>query len=359
MTIEQLLLFAVEQNAADLHIQTGAVPRVRIGGLLREVDVPILTDEMVRRYVRAIAPAGIVEDINAAAARGLDFSYALSNRARFRCNLYSHMGSPGMVLRVIPPRIRTIEELNLPPVLADMTRARRGLILMSGVTGSGKSTTLAAMVDLLNDTYYLKILTIEDPVEFLHEPKKSLVAHTEVGRDTPSFEHGLRQAMRQAPDVIMIGELRDAETVRIALRAADTGHQVLSTVHSSNAPQTIERLLAMVPIAELSIARQQLAASLVGVVSQRLAPAKTGGVWPVVEVLRGDSVTAKYILEDRLADISRYLGTGEGGMQTFDKHILELYHRGILSGTHALAAATNPEAVSLGMRIAKATGTKS
>ncbi len=354
MTIDQILLFAVEQNAADLHLQTGAVPRLRVGGLVREIDAPALTEEQVRQYVRAIAPRGVVEDVSEAMVRGVDFSYAVGTRARFRCNLYSHLGMPGLVLRVIPPTIRTIEQLNLPPVLAEIAKARRGLTLMSGVTGSGKSTTLAAMLDLLNRTYYLKILTIEDPVEFTHAPKKSLVAHVEVGRDTPTFEHGLRQAVRQAPDVILVGELRDADTVRMALRAADTGHQVLSTVHASNASQTVERLLAMVPPGELGIARQQLSASLVGVVSQRLALSKTGAMWPVVEVLRGDSVTAKYILEDRYADLAEYITTGVRGMQTFDKHVLELYHGGILSGTQALSVATNVEAVSLGMRIGKA-----
>lgn len=356
MTVDQLLLFAVEQGAADLHLQTGAVPRLRVGGLVREIDAPALTDEQVRQYIRAIAPRGVVEDVGEAMTRGVDFSYAIGNHARFRCNLYSHLGTPGLVLRVIPPRVRTVEELNLPPVVGEIAKARRGLTLMSGVTGSGKSTTLAAMLDLLNSSYYLKILTIEDPVEFTHAPKKSLVAHVEVGRDTPSFEQGLRQAVRQAPDVILVGELRDADSVRMALRAADTGHQVLSTVHASNASQTVERLLAMVPPGELGIARQQLAASLVGVVSQRLALSKSGAMWPVVEVLCGDSVTAKYILEDRITDLAEYITTGVRGMQTFDKHVLELYHRGTLSGTQALKVATNVEAVSLGMRIAKAQG---
>ncbi len=354
MTVDQLLLFAVEQNAADLHLQTGAVPRLRIGGLVREIDAPPLTDDQVRQYVRAIAPRAVVADINEAMVRGVDFSYAIGTGARFRCNLYSHLGTPGLVIRVVPPTIRTTAELNLPPILDEIVQARRGLTLMSGVTGSGKSTTLAAMLDLLNRTYYLKILTIEDPVEFTHVAKKSMVAHVEVGRDTPTFDQGLRQAVRQAPDVILIGELRDADTVRMALRAADTGHQVLSTVHASNASQTVERLLAMVPPGELSIARQQLAASLVGVVSQRLAMSKKGTMWPVVEILRGDSVTSKYILEDRIGDLAEYIHTGTRGMQTFDTHVLDLYHRGILSGTQALSVATNVEAVSLGMRIGKA-----
>jgi twitching motility protein PilT len=350
MTIDQLLKFAVDQGASDLHLQTGALPQLRILGQMRSVDVPALTDPQLRQIIRAIAPRSIHDDIDAALARGADFSYGVVGLARFRCNLYSHLGSPGLVLRVVLPRIRTVSELHLPPILREIALARRGLTLMSGATGSGKSTTLAALVDLLNDSYYLKILTIEDPVEYEHSSKRSLVSHVEVGRDTPSFEHGLRQAMRQAPDVILVGELRDVDSVRMALRAADTGHQVLATIHASNAAQTIERLLALVPPAELAIARQQLAASLVGIISQRLTLSKSGERWPVVEVLRGDSVVAKYILEDRIWDIADYIATGQGGMQTFDMHLLQLYHQGLVSGTQALSVATNAEALALQMR---------
>jgi twitching motility protein PilT len=351
MTIDQLLKFAVDQGASDLHLQTGTPPQLRLKGQMREIDVPALTDEQLRQFIRSIAPRTIIDDINQAMYRGYDFSYGVAGLARFRCNLYSHLGTPGLVLRLILPKIRTVEELHLPPVIAEIAQSRRGLTLMSGATGSGKTTTLAAIVDLLNTTYHLKILTIEDPVEFEHECKKSLLSHIEVGRDVPSFEHGLRQAMRQAPDVILVGELRDAESVQMALRAADTGHQVLSTIHSSNAAQTIERILAMIPPAELVIARQQLATSLVAIISQRLTLSKTNERWPVVEVLRGDSVTAKYILEGRLNEISDYIATSQRGMQSFDRHLLDLYHSGTVSGTQALATATNPEALALEMRM--------
>ncbi len=351
MTIDGLLKFAVSQDAADLHLQAGVPPRLRIKGQVREVDAPALTDDVIRGYIRAIAPRVIVEDIDAAMARGWDFSYSAPGLARFRVNLFSSLGQPGMVLRVILPKIRTLDELHLPPVIREIAQARRGMTLLSGATGSGKSTTLAAMVDLLNSDYYLKILTIEDPVEYEHASKKSLMAHVEVGRDTESFEHGLRQAMRQAPDVILVGELRDPDTVQMALRAADTGHQVLATIHAANAAQTIERLLAMIPGPLQPIAREQLAASLVGVIAQRLTNDKAGTRRPVVEVLRGDSVVAKYIMENRINDIADYINTGQRGMQTFDKHLLDLYHQGILSGTQALAVATNPEALALEMRM--------
>lgn len=351
MTIDQLLKFAVGQDAADLHLQVGVPPRLRIKGQVREIDAPALTDDALRGFIRAIAPRVVVDDIDAAMARGWDFSYGAPGLARFRVNLFSTLGQPGMVLRVILPKIRTVDELHLPPVIREIAQARRGLTLMAGATGSGKSTTLAAIVDLLNNNYYLKILTIEDPIEYEHASKKSLVAHVEVGRDTPTFEHGLRQAMRQAPDVILVGELRDPDTVQMALRAADTGHQVLATIHAANASQTVERLLAMVPGPLQPIAREQLATALVGVVAQRLTNSKAGERWPVVEVLRGDSVVAKYIQENRIADIADYIATGQRGMQTFDKHLLDLYHQGTLGGTQALAVATNPEALALEMRM--------
>lgn len=351
MTIEHILNFAVEHGASDIHLQAGSPPQVRIVGQMRAFEAPPLTTEELRQIIRAIGPAAIVDDLEQAMVRGSDFAYSLPNRARFRCNLYSHLGTPGLAIRVVFPRIRTVDELHLPAVVAELAHARRGLLLLSGSTGSGKTTTLAALVELLNSSYHLKILTIEDPVEYEHTGKKSLITHVEVGRDTPSFEHGLRQAMRQSPDVILVGELRDSESLRMALRAADTGHQVLATIHASNAAQTIERLLAMVPNNELSIARQQLAAALAGVVSQRLATSVHGERWPVVEVLRGDSVTSKFILENRINDIAGYIATSQSGMQTFDRDLLRLFHAGTLNGQRALEAATHPEALALEIRM--------
>jgi twitching motility protein PilT len=350
MNIDQLLRFAVENNASDIHLQTGSAPQIRIVGQMRVIDTPPLTDEMLRDFVRAIGPRYVVEDIEKMMRQGADFAYRMPGVGRFRCNLYSHMGTPGLVARVIKSKIRSIQDLHLPPVITDLAMVRRGLLLMSGATGSGKSTTLAAIVDLLNTSFSLKLITIEDPVEFEHAGKKSLISHVEVGGDTPSFEHGLRQAMRQTPDVILVGELRDSETVQMALRAADTGHQVLSTIHASNAAQTIERLLAMVPPALSSIARQQLASSLVGVISQRLVVSKKNELRPVVEILRSDAVVSKYILESRLGDITDYVAREENGMQTFDNHLLRLVADGTIDGIRALEVATNPEALALKIR---------
>jgi twitching motility protein PilT len=264
--------------------------------------------------------------------------------------VYSHLETPALVMRVIKLKIRTLEELQLPTVLRDVALAHRGMTLLTGTTGSGKSTTLAAMIDLINNSYRCKIITIEDPIEYLHTNQKAMISQLEVGQDTPSFEHGLRQSLRQDPDVILVGELRDSETMRMALRAADTGHQVFATVHSSNAPQTIERILAMVPPEERKIATSQLAGALEAVISQRLAITRDGNRRPAMEILRGGPVTSKYIMENRLSDLADYISNREGGMQRFDQHLLDLYKEKVISGTEAMRLATNTEAVALGLR---------
>ncbi len=350
MNFDQLIQFAVDQGASDLHLQTAAAPSLRINGQIRTLESPPISDEELRQFILSIKHGLTPEQFDQAIVQGLDFAHAIAGVARFRCNVYSHLGTPAMVLRVVRLKVRTIEELNLPPVLHDITLSLRGLTLLTGTTGSGKSTTLAAMVDLLNNSFRCKIITIEDPVEYVHTIQKALISQLEVGQDTPSFEHGLRQALREDPDVILVGELRDSETMRMALRAADTGHQVFATVHSSNAAQTIERILAMVPPEERSIATSQLASSLEAIISQRLAVTHEGDLRPAMEILRGGPVTSKYIMENRLSDLSDYIGSREGGMQRFDQHLLDLYHQKIISGTEALRLSTNTEAVALGMR---------
>jgi twitching motility protein PilT len=350
MNFDQLIRFAVAEGASDVHLQTGASPLLRINGQIRTVDSPPVSNEELRQFIVSIKRGLKAEELDRAMVQGLDFSHAISGVSRFRCNVYSHLGTPAMVLRVVRLKVRTLEELHLPPVLREITLSFRGLTLVTGTTGSGKTTTLAAMVDLINNSYRCKIVTIEDPVEYVHTNQKAMISQLEVGQDTPAFEQGLRQALREDPDVILVGELRDSETMRMALRAADTGHQVFATVHSSNAAQTIERILAMVPPEERSIATAQLATSLEAVISQRLAVARDGSRRPAMEILRGGPVTSKYIMEKRLSDLSDFIATREGGMQRFDQHLLDLYHRGVISGTEAMRLATNPEAVALGMR---------
>jgi twitching motility protein PilT len=350
MNFDQLIRFAAEQGASDIHFQTGASPLLRIGGQIRAVESPPLTGEELRQFILSIKHGLTPESLDQNMFNGLDFSYAIPNVSRFRCNVYTHMGSPAMVLRLISLKIRTLEELNLPPVLREIALSMRGLTLVTGTTGSGKSTTLAAMIDLINNSYRCKIITIEDPIEYAHSNQKALISQLELAQDTPSFEHGLRQALRQDPDVILVGEVRDSETMRMALRAADTGHQVFTTVHSTNAPQTIERILAMVPPAERSIATSQLATALQAVISQRLAVTRDGGRRAVMEILRGGPVTSKFITDNRLGELNDYMSGREGGMQRFDQHLLDMYHQKAVSGTEALRLASNPESVALGMR---------
>jgi twitching motility protein PilT len=348
--LDKLMQFAVEHGASDLHIQAGAPPMLRIGGQPRFVEGPALTGEDTRQFVSSILPRRHTDDFDEAIVEGIDFSHTIAGLARFRCSAFSHLGTPAMVVRVIRTQIPSIEELNLPPVIRDVALSQRGLTLLTGTTGSGKSTTLAAMIDLINSNLRLKIITIEDPVEYVHANKKSMICQLEVGSDTPSFEQALRQALRQDPDVILVGELRDVETLRIALRAADTGHQVFSTVHSATAPQTVERIIAMFPPTEHKLLLSQLAGAVEAIVSQRLLPTRDGKRRPAVEILRGSAVTQKFILENRLSELSDYIKTGEAGMQTFDQHLLKMYQERVISGTEALHHATNPGALAMALR---------
>jgi twitching motility protein PilT len=350
MNFDQLIRFAVDQNASDIHLQTGASPLLRISGQIRTVESPPISANDLRQFIVSIKPKLTLDHLDDTLPQGLDFSYAIPGVSRFRCNVYSHLGTPAMVLRVIKLEIRSIDELQLPPVIRDIALSHRGMTLLTGTTGSGKSTTLAAMIDLINKSYRCKIITIEDPVEYLHTNQKAMISQLEVGQDTPSFEHGLRQALRQDPDVILVGELRDSETMRMALRAADTGHQVFATVHSSNAAQTIERILAMIPPEERKIATSQLAFALEAVISQRLAVTRDGGRRAVMEILRGGPVATKYIMENKLNDLSDYIASRDSGMQRFDQHLVDLYNAKIIPGTEALRLATSPEAVGLGLR---------
>jgi twitching motility protein PilT len=347
---DKLMQFAVEQGASDLHIQAGAPPMLRISGQPRFVEGPSLTGDDTRQYVSSIVPRRYADRLDTAIVEGIDFSHTITGVARFRCSAFSHLGTPAMVIRVVRSKIPSIEELNLPPAIREVALSQRGLTLLTGTTGSGKSTTLAAMIDLINSTLRLKIITIEDPVEYVHTNKKSMICQLEVGSDTTSYEQALRQALRQDPDVILVGELRDVETLRIALRAADTGHQVFSTVHSATAPQTVERIIAMFPPTEHKLLLSQMAGAVEAIVSQRLLPTRDGKRRPAAEILRGSAVTQKFILENRLSELSDYIKTGEAGMQTFDQHLLRMYREKVISGTEALHHATNPGALAMSLR---------
>ncbi len=350
MDFVQLLRFAVEHGASDVHIQSQAAPMLRLAGQMRTVDSPAVSRDEVLSFVGGLLPAGHA-DVAAEAVRGLDFAYELPGLARFRCSAFSARGELGLTMRLIRTKIPTVAELNLPKVVSDIALCGRGLTLVTGTTGSGKSTTLAAMIDLINATRREKIISIEDPIEYIHANKKALISQLEVGIDTPSFDQALRQALRQDPDVILIGELRDVETLRMALRAADTGHQVFSTVHSANAPQTIERIIAMFPPAEHKLLLSQLAHALEAILSQRLLPAVDGrSRLPIVEILRGGPVTEKFVLEGQLAELADYIERGECGMQSFDQHLLALFNEEKIAGREALAWASKPEVFAMAMR---------
>jgi twitching motility protein PilT len=356
MDFERILRFAVDNGVSDVHLQAGSQPMLRLGDQIRIVEGPALTDEDMSSFLGSIAPKRLSEDLAGAAVQGLDFSYAPPSGIRFRCSAFRTLGRFGIAMRVIRTEIPSIDDLGLPKVIQDIALARRGLTLVTGTTGSGKSMTLAAMIDLINSTYRTKIITVEDPVEHLHVNKRALISQIEVGPDTTSFDQALRQALRQNPDVILIGELRDVETLRMALRAADTGHQVFSTVHSSNTTQTIERIIAMFPPAEHKLLLTQLASSVEAIISQRLVTGLDMKRRPAVEVLRGSPATTRYILEDKLNELAAYIQRGESGMQSFDQHLLAMYQAKQISGTEALRWATKPEALAMALRGIKRIG---
>ena len=254
------------------------------------------------------------------------------------------------MLRQIPLQIPPLDELNLPKAIEEISYSERGLVVVTGTTGSGKSTTLAAMIDRLNRTRRLRIITIEDPIEFVHQSDHSLIAQRELGADAIGFDDALRSALRQDPDVILVGELRDLETMRTALRAADTGHLVFSTMHTTNAAQTVQRMIAMFPEDERELILMQLATNLEAVICQRLARAVEKGRIPVVEIMRDTVLVRKLIEEGRISSLSQAIANGDQGMQLFDQHLARLYNENKISGTEALRHSTNPEAVGMAMR---------
>jgi twitching motility protein PilT len=350
MDFVALLRFAVEHDASDVHLQAGLPPHVRMGGILKPINSPPLTDEQVRGFISSIVPPRFREGLDDRIVAGMDFSHAQPGLTRFRCSAYRQLGHAGLAMRIIKGRIPTLAELHLPGVIGTIANAQRGLTLVTGTTGSGKSTTLAAMIDLINQQRSCKIITIEDPVEYLHTPRHAVIAQLELGSDTPSFEQALRQSLRQDPDVVLVGELRDTETLRIALRAADTGHQVFSTVHSASAPQTIERIIAMFPPAEHKLLLTQLAGNLEAIISQRLLICRDGSRRPATEILRGGPVPTKYILEGRALELHDYMRTAGNGQHTFDQDLLTMFRQELVSHHEAMLHATNPESLQMALR---------
>jgi twitching motility protein PilT len=348
MEIQRLLRAAVQFKASDLHIQVGSPPTVRVDGTMTAINQPVVSREEIQQLVAQVADKSQLERIEV--ERSGDFSYLIPEVARFRINIFFEQGQLCLVARAIPLKIKPLEELFLPPVIQEIAEEQRGLVLVTGTTGSGKSTTLAAMIDYINRNHRLRIITIEDPIEFVHISEKSLIAQREIGRDSPNFTDSLRRALRQDPDVILVGELRDLETMRIALQAADTGHLVFSTVHTTNAALTLQRLIAMFPASERELLLTQLSTNLSAVISQRLAKHRSKGRIPVVEIMRNTPVIRKAILEARVSNLPQAIANRDCDMQLFDQHLADLYHRDEISGTEALRLATNPDAIALAMK---------
>ena len=348
--VEQALDYLVTKGGSDLHLTAGSSPLVRLhGGLIPIPGTPELTAEDTQEVLDSFLSdpekkQEFVED------NEVDFSFELDGVARFRVNAYRQRGSVSMVLRAIPFTIRTIAELDLPPVVEKLAAEERGLILVTGATGSGKSTTLASIIDYINTNSSKHIVTIEDPIEFLYSNKKSIISQREVGVDTASFSRALRRVLRQDPDVILIGEIRDQETMETALAAAETGHLVLSTLHTLNASETISRIISLFPPHMQQQARFMLSGTLRGVVAQRLVPHVNGSSRvPVVEALVTTGRVRDLILEpSRAEDLNRIIHEGEYyGMQTFDQSLIQRVNQGLITMDEALKVATNPSDMKL------------
>jgi twitching motility protein PilT len=346
MNINDLLKIAVERKASDLHLKVGSHPVIRVDGdLIPLGDLKRLMQEdtiaMAFSMMNARQKQRFKEELE------LDIAYSVPGLGRFRCNVFQQRGAVGLVLRVIPARIQSIRELMLPPVLERICEERRGMILCTGTTGSGKSTSLAAMLDYINSTRTEHMITIEDPIEFLHRDKKSIVNQREIDVDTHSFAGALRAALRQDPDVLLVGEMRDYETIETALLAAETGHLVFSTLHTLDATETVNRIISVFPPHHQKQIRIQLSQVLKSVISLRLVPRADGmGRVPAAEVLISTAYIRECIENKEKTKYIREqiaLGTSQYGMQTFDQSLFSLYKSGLITLDEALKRATNPD----------------
>jgi twitching motility protein PilT len=349
MNFDQLLKFGVDQGASAIHLQAETTPQVRISGLIRNVEGPPVKAAELRAFIASIGPKSVTDDVDGSIAAGATFSTSTA-AGRFRCTAFSQISGPSLVLRAIPSTIRSVDELYLPRGVREVALASRGLTLIVGPSGSGRTTTLAAMVDLINGASYQKIVTIEAPVEFLQANKKAMITAIEVGQNVASFEHGIALALVQDADVIVVGDVRDAVAARMVLGAAESGRKVMAVMTGLSAIQTIARLISWIPPEEREIAVSQVATTLEGIVAQRLAKTRDGKLRPAVELLRGGVNVSRLILENRLKDLTYHMESRQGGMQSLDQHLIELHQSGVISGTETMRLATNPEAVGMELR---------
>ena len=343
MDIAELLAFSVKNKASDLHLSAGLPPMIRVHGDVRRINVPPLEHKDVH---------GMVYDIMNDSQRKVyeetlecDFSFEIPNLARFRVNAFNQNRGAGAVFRTIPSKVLTLEELNAPKIFAEISNQPRGLVLVTGPTGSGKSTTLAAMVNHVNENEYGHILTVEDPIEFVHESKKCLMNQREVGTHTLSFSNALRSALREDPDIILVGEMRDLETIRLAMTAAETGHLVFGTLHTSSAAKTVDRVIDVFPAAEKEMIRAMLSESLRAVISQTLCKTKDGsGRVAAHEIMIGTPAIRNLIREAKVAQMYSAIQTGQAlGMQTLDQNLTDLVRRNLVAPGEARSKAANKD----------------
>ncbi|MCP5180874.1 MAG: type IV pilus twitching motility protein PilT [Pseudomonadales bacterium] len=342
MDITELLAFSAKQGASDLHLSAGLPPMIRVDGDVRRINLPPLEHREVHALIYEIMNDKQRKDYEEFLET--DFSFEVPGVARFRVNAFNQNRGAGAVFRTIPSKVLTMEDLGMSQVFKDVSMVPRGLVVVTGPTGSGKSTTLAAMIDFINDSRYDHILTIEDPIEFVHESKKCLVNQREVHRDTHGFNEALRSALREDPDIILVGEMRDLETIRLALTAAETGHLVFGTLHTTSAAKTIDRVIDVFPAAEKDMVRSQLSESLQAVISQTLLKRATGGRVAAHEIMIGVPAIRNLIRENKVAQMYSAIQTGHAvGMQTLDQCLQDLVAKRVITRETAREKAKNPE----------------
>ena len=342
MDIGELLAFSVKNGASDLHLSAGLPPMIRVDGDIRRINVPALEHKVVHDLVYDIMNDKQRKDYEEFLET--DFSFEIPGLARFRVNAFNQNRGAAAVFRTIPSKILTLEDLNAPSIFKQISDNPRGVVLVTGPTGSGKSTTLAAMIDYKNNSEYGHILTIEDPIEFVHESKKCLINQREVHRDTHGFNEALRSALREDPDIVLVGEMRDLETIRLALTAAETGHLVFGTLHTSSAAKTVDRIVDVFPAAEKDMIRAMLSESLRAVISQTLLKKIGGGRIAAHEIMIGTPAIRNLIRENKIAQMYSAIQTGQQfGMQTLDQNLQELSRKGLVSREEARKRAANKD----------------
>ncbi len=338
-----MLDLLISQNGSDIHIIVGTPPMLRVHGELTPIEgTPALTVEQAESLINPIMTQEQQDYVKV--NKELDFGYQFENKGRFRVNAYHAQGSLAAALRLIPTDIKTIDELQLPPILHDFASINQGLVLLTGPTGEGKSTTLAAMIDEINSRDHKHIITIEDPVEFIYKPKKSIISQREINHDTHSWEVALKSVLREDPDVVLIGEMRDYETISSAITIAETGHLVFATLHTLSASQTIDRIIDVFPSAQQSQVRQQLASAMKAIVAQRLLPAIGGGRIPSLEILVANSAVSNLIREEKTHQIDSVIQTSsDKGMILFESYLQQLVQRGAITKEVAMNNAFRPD----------------